>query len=77
MNEKHEKIYISQLNKGVCEKISDCINENTIEAIIDQDLINTYLVDRISEGFNKYYFFTLKNEREFLEIPNFFRKFKK
>lgn len=77
MNEKHENIYISQLNKGVCEKISDCIYENTIEAIINQDLINTYLVDRISEGFNKYYFSTLKNEREFLEKPNFFRKFKK
>lgn len=73
----NEQKYISILKQTVYDTISADINEQTIYQIVKTDLIKSHLDNKVSAGFQDYYFTTLDNEKLFLSLPDFFRQFKK
>jgi|GEM_PF-1594265 len=74
---KKEQTYIDKLKALVYNHISEDINENTIEKIVDIDLVRSHIEDVKSANFQSYYFETLNNEEHFFQTDNFFKKFKK
>ena len=68
--------YITKLERIVYVKISEEINEKTIDRIVDEDIYNSHIKNKKSADFQNYYFKTLKNETNFLGSSNFFREFK-
>lgn len=73
----NEQKYISILKQSVYDCISADINERTIDQIVKNDLVKSHLDDKVSAGFQDYYFSTLDNEKLFLSSTDFFRQFKK
>src|SRR5690606_31504835 len=57
--------------------ISADINEKTIDEIVKTDLVKSHLDDKVSAGFQDYYFLTLDNEELYYSSTDFFRQFKK
>ncbi len=76
MNDNEQK-YISTLKQTVYDRISADINEKTIDEIVKTDLIKSHLDDKVSAGFQDYYFLTLDNEKLYNSSTDFFRQFKK
>jgi len=68
--------YITKLEQIVYEKISEEINEKTIDRIINENLYNSHIKNIKSANFQNYYFETLNNENMFFNSSNFFRQFK-
>jgi hypothetical protein len=69
--------YIDLLKKSVYGCISSAITLLTIEEIVRTDLVKSHLEDKISLGFQDYYFSTLDNESFYVNSTDFFRQFKK
>ena len=67
----NEEKYISILKKSVCDRISVDINNNTINLIIDTNLVKSHIEDRASSDFQVYYFKTIDNESLFLTSSDF------
>ena len=76
MNDNEQK-YISTLKQTVYDRVSADINEKTIDEIVKTDLIKSHLDDKVSAGFQDYYFLTLDNEKLYNSSTDFFRQFKK
>lgn len=76
MNDNEQK-YISTLKQSVYDRISTDINEKTVDEIVKVDLIKSHLDDKVSAGFQDYYFLTLDNEKLYNSSTDFFRQFKK
>src|SRR5690606_26282204 len=76
MNDNEQK-YISILKQTVYDRISADINEKTIDEIVKTDLVKSHLDDKVSAGFQDYYFLTLDNEELYYSSTDFFRQFKK
>lgn len=76
MNDNEQK-YISTLKQTVYDRISADINEKTIDEIVKTDLVKSHLDDKVSAGFQDYYFLTLDNEKLYNSSTDFFRQFKK
>ncbi|MEO0075767.1 MAG: hypothetical protein ABIK31_06640 [candidate division WOR-3 bacterium] len=76
MNDNEQK-YISTLKQTVYDRISADINEKTIDEIVKTDLVKSHLDDKVSAGFQDYYFLTLDNEKLYRSSTDFFRQFKK
>ncbi len=76
MNDNEQK-YISILKQTVYDRISADINEKTIDEIVKTDLVKSHLADKVSAGFQDYYFLTLDNEKLYYNSTDFFRQFKK
>ena len=76
MNNNEQK-YISTLKQTVYDLISADINEKTIDEIVKTDLVKSHLDDKVSAGFQEYYFLTLNNEELYNSSTDFFRQFKK
>ena len=72
----NEEQYISFLKQNVYNKIASEINKDTIENIINIDLYESHIKDKVSSSFQEYYFKTLNNDKEFLSMPDFFKQFK-
>jgi hypothetical protein len=72
-NEEH---YITFLKQKVYDKISTDISEQLINDIVEVDLYNSHIKDKISSSFQEYYFSTLNNDANFLSTQVFFRQFK-
>lgn len=72
----NEEQYISFLKEKVFNKISFELNENSVNKIVQIDLYNSHLKDKISSSFQEYYFKTLNNDVDFLSSQNFFKQFK-
>ena len=73
----NEKKYISTLKQTVYDQISADINDKTIDSVVKNDLVKSHLGDRVSAGFQDYYFLTLDNEKLYYSSTDFFRQFKK
>jgi hypothetical protein len=73
----NEKKYISTLKQTVYDRISADINEKTVDEIVKIDLVKSHLDDKVSVGFQDYYFLTLDNEKLYFSSTDFFRQFKK
>ena len=73
----NEKKYISTLKQTVYDGISADINEKTVDEIVKIDLVKSHLDDKVSVGFQDYYFLTLDNEKLYFSSTDFFRQFKK
>ena len=73
----NEKKYISTLKQTVYDQISADINDKTIDDVVENDLVKSHLDDKISAGFQNYYFLTLDNEKLYFSSTDFFRQFKK
>lgn len=76
MNDNEQK-YISTLKQSVYDRISTDINEKTVDEIVKTDLVKSHLDDKVSAGFQDYYFLTLANEELYYSSTDFFRQFKK
>jgi len=72
----NEKEYIDILKKSVYDRITLDINLLTIDEVAKTDLIKSHLDNKISSGFQDYYFSTLDNEDFYLSSTDFFRQFK-
>jgi len=75
MNE-NELAYINRLRKDVYAKISDYVNDTTIDKIVVNDLVKAHIEDKVSASFQNYYFATLNNEEQYFKSTDFFRQFK-
>lgn len=75
MNE-NELAYINKLRKIVYEKISDYVNETTVDQIVVNDLVKAHIKNKVSASFQNYYFATLNNEEQYFKSTDFFRQFK-
>ncbi len=73
----NEQIYISTLKRKVYDRISVDINEKAIDEIVKSHLVKSHLDDKVSAGFQDYYFLTLDNEKLYNSSTDFFRQFKK
>lgn len=73
----NEKKYISTLKQTVYNQISADFNDKTIDDVVENDLVKSHLDDKISAGFQNYYFLTLDNEKLYYSSTDFFRQFKK
>jgi hypothetical protein len=73
----NENEYFSILRQSVYDRISEGINEKSIDQIVETDLVKSHLDDKVSSEFQNYYFSTLKNEKLYFEATDFFRQFKK
>jgi len=71
----HITEYNNKLIKSVYRKISDDINNDTINFVINHDLM-FHLTDTRSARFQMYYFRTIANESYFNKTNSFFRDFK-
>jgi len=71
------KKYISTLKQTVYDQISADINDKTIDSVVENDLVKSHLDDKVSAGFQDYYFLTLDNEKLYYSSTDFFRQFKK
>lgn len=76
MNDNEQK-YISTLKQLVYDRISADINEKAVDEIVKIDLVKSHLDDKVSAGFQGYYFLTLDNEKLYNSSTDFFRQFKK
>ena len=76
MNDNEQK-YIATLKQTVYDRISTEINEKTIDEIVKTDLVKSHLDDKVSAGFQDYYFLILDNEKLYNSSSDFFRQFKK
>lgn len=72
-----EVSYIKKLRESVYSKISDYINDKTVDQIVLNDLVKAHIENKASASFQSYYFETLKNEEEFYKSIDFFRQFKR
>ena len=72
----NEEQYITFLKQKVFKKISTEINENSIDRIVQIDLYDSHIKDKISSSFQQYYFATLDDKINFLSSQNFFKQFK-
>lgn len=75
MNE-NELAYINRLRKDVYAKISDYVNDTTVDKIVVNDLVKAHIEDKVSASFQNYYFATLNNEEQYFKSTDFFRQFK-
>lgn len=73
----NEQKYISTLKQTVYDRISADINKMTIDEVVKTDLVKSHLDDKVSAGFQDYYFLTLDNEKLYNHSTDFFRQFKK
>ncbi len=73
----NEKKYISRLKQTVYKQISVDINDKSVDDIVKTDLVKWYIDDKVSVGFQHYYFSTLDNEKHYFSSTDFFRQFKK
>lgn len=64
-----------QLKANVLAKISNDVNRETVDLVV-QSYLKPHLNKAGPGSFQEYYFFTLRNEQDFLESKAFFRKFK-
>uniref|UniRef100_A0A832DGS9 Uncharacterized protein n=1 Tax=Ignavibacterium album TaxID=591197 RepID=A0A832DGS9_9BACT len=71
------KKYINILKQTVYDQISADINDKTIDSVVESDLVKSHLDDKVSAGFQDYYFLTLDNEKLYFSSTDFFRQFKK
>jgi len=71
------KKYINILKQTVYDQISADINDKTIDSVVENDLVKSHLDDKVSAGFQDYYFLTLDNEKLYFSSKDFFRQFKK
>lgn len=69
---KNEQIYIENLRKSVIDRISDAINEESIDQIVN--LVKSRIDDKTK--FHSYYLEIVDKEEYFLDAGNFFRTFK-
>lgn len=76
MNDNEQK-YLSTLKQTVYNQISTDINERTFDEIVKTDLVKSHIDDKVSAGFQDYYFLTLDNEKLYYSSADFFRQFKK
>ena len=74
---KNEEIYIEKLKKSAYDRISEVINEKTIDYIVNVDLVKSHVEDKNASSFHKYYLKTLKDEKYYFKVNNFFREFKR
>jgi hypothetical protein len=75
MNE-NELAYINRLRKDVYAKISDYVNDTTVDKIVMNDLVKAHIENKVSASFQNYYFATLNNEEQYFKSTDFFRQFK-
>lgn len=73
----NEHDYINKLKETVYRKISNEVNQDTIEHIVNDDLYNRHIEKQKSLSFQVYYFKTLNNEKLYLSSDKFFHEFKK
>ncbi len=71
-----EVAYIEKLRESVYAKISDYVNDKTVDQIVLNDLVKAHIEDKVSASFQNYYFATLNNEEQFYKSTDFFRRFK-
>ncbi len=69
-------IYIERKIRDTKNKISESINESTVDDIVETHLSRYYKEPSLI-SFNQYYFKIFQNEEEFLSSKDFFKKFKK
>lgn len=68
--------YISQHITSILEKITNDINGNTVDEIVQKNL-KYHSINNNSSSFQKYYFETLENKTRFLSSKTFFHEFKR
>ncbi len=73
----NEENYISTLKQKVYDRILVDINDKTVDKIVKKDLVKSHIDDKVSVGFQHYYFSTLDNEELYFNSTDFFRQFKK
>jgi hypothetical protein len=74
---RNEQEYINTLRKSVYDRISAEINDETIDLIVQKDLVKSHLKNKASVSFQKYYFSILSNKRHCTASVDFFRQFKR
>lgn len=67
--------YLNLLINSVFSKISEELNDKPVESIVKDRLIKSHIEDTKSLRFQKYYFATVNNEKEY-HRKNFFHQFK-
>ncbi len=72
----NEEQYLNFLKHKVFDKISNELTEDRIDNIVNIDLYESHIKDKISSSFQEYYFKTLNKDDLFLSSQNFFKQFK-
>ncbi len=67
--------YLEDLKKEILKKISEVINENTFDSIVNNDLAY-HIKDDSSSSFQQFYFKSLDNYDFYFGSNDFFRQFK-
>lgn len=73
---ENSETYSNLLIQSVYDKISNEINEKTIEYIVNVDLYKSHIAEKKSANFQDYYFRILNNEELYFASSNFFHQFK-
>lgn len=74
---RNEEEYLNILKNQIYEKISQTINYDLIDNIVQDHIIKNNIVNKRAFNFQVYYFDTLNNEINFFKSNDFFRQFKK
>jgi hypothetical protein len=71
----NEQNYLNKIKENIVKKISDDINEGSIDKIIEK-ILKICEDEKKFINFQEYYFTILENKKYLLKEPNFFREFK-
>ena len=71
----NEQNYLNKIKENIVKKISDDINEGSIDKIIEK-ILKICEDEKKFINFHKYYFTILENKKYLLKEPDFFRVFK-